>query len=233
MALPIQTAPTYTCTLPSTGETVKYRPFLVKEQKFLLLAKDGNPDEIVQSVINLIKATTFDKIDVESLTMFDLEYLFVKIRSKSVGETQQVKLMCSNNECKYATDVAINLDEVEVGEIPDINKTFMLTDDVGVELKFPSGIKMASVEGQEIQSQYETLLINCIDKIFDSENVYNAADFSEEEIKDFVENLTLAQTEQFQSFFESIPSVHKEAQWTCESCGTENSLTLRGLNSFF
>lgn len=233
MALPIQTAPTYTCTLPSTGETVKYRPFLVKEQKFLLLAQDGDTAEIVNSVINLIKATTFDKLDVDSLTMFDLEYLFLKIRSKSVGETQKVRLMCQDSACKFASDIDINLDDVEVGEMPDMETRFMLTDEVGVDLKWPSGVKMAAVEGSDPQTQFTTLLMASIDKIFDTENVYNSVDMDESELREFVENLTIIQTDQFTEFFENLPSIRKTVEWKCDSCGKDNELELKGLNSFF
>ena len=238
MALPIQTAPKYNCILPSDGKEVKYRPFLVKEQKMLLIAQEENDEaKIFEAVKDLIRSVTFEEIEPNELPLIDMEYLFLKIRARSVGETAKISIGCNDPECdgsgqKGSGEVVVNLDDVEVvGDEPE-NK-IMINDEVGIELKYPKVKDIQGLNDLDQGSQTIEVLKRSIQSVFDSENVYLASEQTDKELHEFVENLTVQQLEDVTVFFNEIPRLEKEVVADCKLCGKEIKKNLIGLQNFF
>ncbi len=234
MALPKQATPKYTCILPSDGQEVEYRPFLVAEQKNLLIAQEqGDDDAMFKAVKDLIETCTFGKCKPNLLPVIDMEYLFLKIRAKSVGETANLQVTCHDKECEGHGEVVINLDDVEVvGDEPE-NK-IMINDEIGVELRYPRIGDIDSANLQEGQmSQTIDMLKRCMVTVYDQENVFPTADSSTQELDEFVDTLSMSQMELISNYFGSIPQLKKEVKSECVSCGKEITTTIQGLNNFF
>lgn len=234
MGLPIQSAPTYKTVLPSDGREVKFRPFLVKEQKVLLLAKESeNKKESLEAVKTMINNVTFGEIDANELATIDLEWLFIKIRAVSVGETTTVKMKCQEDDCSGTGDVSINFDEVEVkGELVD--NTVMISDDVGVVLRLLRVQDTTEIEENEDENESIFKLLNkSIDRIFDAESVYERTDISDEDVDEFIENLTIGQVEKLTDFFQSAPRLEHDVEFKCEVCNSQQTRKLQGLANFF
>lgn len=230
MALPIMKVPEFSTKLPSTGKQIKYRPFLVKEEKILLMALEGkDKTEITGAIINLLKSCILTSgVNVEKLPTFDIEYLFLKIRSKSVGESVELNLAHSTGECKVRTLVEINLDQIEVDKKPQDGKV-MLTDTVGVMLRYPS---IADAEDVQEGSDYALRLIRkCVEYVFDENAVYN--EFTDEELDAWIGGLNKEQMLKIAEFFNGMPKLSHTAKWKCASCGKEDSVRIEGLQNFF
>ena len=233
MGLPIQKAPKHKCKL-SDGTEVTFRPFLVKEQKYLLLAKEGkSAEEVLLAIRNLITSITEEKVNAFKLPMFDLEYLFLKARAKSVGETSDMMFKCKS--CDGVTKVPVNIEEVEL-HYPEgkIENTIQLTDTLGVTLRYPDSENLAKADDMEDSGDRFLFLIkHGIHTIFDEETVYDTNDIQDSELTEFVESLTLEQVDKINVFFESMPTIQKVVEYKCDSCGTENESILKGLQNFF
>ena len=233
MALPIMTAPRYPVTLPSTGAKYTMRPYLVKEEKALLIALESqDPEQISLSVRNIISSCIEDDIDVNDLTVFDIEKLFLELRAISVGESISISGKCT--ECDEGTPLIINIKDIELSDLNRDAMVIQLGDDVGLTMKYPTlsiinNIKkdVTSVEG------VMELIIGCIDTIYDSNNVYDAKDEGHEAIENFVESLNSKQFTKIQGFFGNTPSLSYDLEFECGKCQHENRLELRGLQSFF
>ena len=233
MGLPIQAAPTYRCVLPSDGREITFRPFLVKEQKVLILARESEDSkETLEAVKTLISNVTEGEVNANELPMVDMEYLFIKVRSVSVGEHSTINLNCSNGECRGTGEVVINLEEIVVeGEFP--NDTVMINDNVGVVLKL---IQVKDVDGMEEMHQADQMVEivkRSIVRIFDEENVYEASETSDKDLNDFIENLSFKQLEILGGFFDSVPKLKKEVEFKCNLCESVQTRMLEGLQSFF
>ena len=238
MALPIQSAPTYKCVLPSDGREVTFRPFLVKEQKVLVIAKEGeDQSRSLASIKQMIKAvTSYDEnewLDVEKLPMFDIEYLFIKIRAVSVGETVKLNLTCQEEQCNGTGEVTVNLDDIQCTKPTGVEPKIMITDELGVVLRYPDWNLMEGVQKIDSNQQPIEMLKACITEIFDSESVYDADDISKKELSEFVDNLTFPQIEKLGEYFDDMPKVFYDASYKCNKCGKEQDRTLEGLQSFF
>ena len=233
MALPKQSAPKYTCILPSDGTEVEYRPFLVKEQKNLLLAQEqDNEKAMFKAVQDLIESVTFGKVKTQAMPVIDMEYLFLKIRSKSVGETANIKVTCTDPNCDGTGEAVVNLDDVEVvGDEPE--SKIMINDEVGIELKYPMVKDIEGIDKLDQGTQTIEMLKRSIVSIFDEEQVYMASDSSEQELQEFVENLTVGQLEEVTKFFDAIPRLQKEVVSECKLCGKDIKKTVVGLQNFF
>ena len=231
--LPIQSAPTYTCVLPSDGREIKFRPFLVKEQKVLVLARESeNAKETLEAVKTLISNVTFGEVNANELPMIDMEYLFIKIRSVSVGETSDILLNCSNGDCKGSGEVTINLDDVKVeGEFPD--DTIMITDELGLVLKLMKVKDIGGLDELNEADQVIELLKRSIVRIFDAENVHEASDINSKDLDEFIDNLAFGQLEKLGDYFDKAPKLQKEVEFKCNTCETINTRMLEGLQSFF
>tara|TARA_B100000287_G_C20569184_1_gene755808 strand:- start:265 stop:966 length:702 start_codon:yes stop_codon:yes gene_type:complete len=233
MALPKQSAPKYTCILPSDGTEVEYRPFLVKEQKNLLLAQEqDNEKAMFKAVQDLIESVTFGKVKTQAMPVIDMEYLFLKIRSKSVGETANIKVTCTDPNCDGTGEAVVNLDDVEVvGDEPDTK--IMISDELGVELRYPRIMDLEKSQGLDPAASTIEMLKNSMVTIFDEEEVYTVADASTNELNEFVESITMTQLELLTEFFNSIPALEIDVESNCNKCQRDITTKLRGLNSFF
>ena len=232
MALPKQTAPKYTCILPSDGREIEYRPFLVKEQKVLLLAQEQEDDAAMFRAVQDLITNVCEDVKSETLPVIDMEWLFLKIRSKSVGETANIKLSCTDPKCDGTGEAVVNLDDVEVvGDQPE--SKIMLNDEIGIELRYPRVSDVNQVQGKDQATQTLEMLKNSIVKIFDEENVYPTADASTNELNEFVEGLTMQQLEKITAYFDSIPSLQLDVESKCTTCDRELKTTAKGINSFF
>lgn len=233
MALPIQSAPTYRTLLPSSNEEVKYRPFLVKEQKLLILARESEDQrQQLESVKELITACTFGEIDANTIAAVDLEWLFLQIRSKSVGENITVNLKCSDTECKGTGEVHIDIEKVEVtGEAS--NEPIMITDSVGVNLKLLTVDGVQDLFGKSQDEQIIGVLKASIARIFDNEQIFERVDISDSDLNDFIDNLTIDQLAKLTDWFEKSPKISFDASYKCNICDKQSTRRLEGIQSFF
>lgn len=231
MPLPKIETPTYELTLPSTGELIEYRPFLVKEEKILLLAQEsGEAKDIMRALKQIVASCTFDKVSPNDVPQYDLEYVFLQLRAKSVGETSKFSVKCEH--CSEYNEVEVDLSTVEV-TFPlqkDANK-IQLTDNIGVILQPISFEKIEDIDS--IADNFTKILALSIAQIYDQTQVYNSSDVSEKELIEFVESLSRTQVSKIEHFLENQPYLAKDIQFTCKACGKPNSVTLKGLDAFF
>lgn len=233
MALPKLNAPKYELTIPSTGKRVEFRPYTVKEEKILLIAKSSeDPKQMVRAIRDMIVACTYEAIDIKKLTMFDFEYIFLQLRGKSVGETAQIRVACT--KCTNYSDFDLDVANIEVtGDIKRDMKV-QLTNDIGVVLKWPSFDMAEKYAGKE---QTETLafemLLDCIESIYDKNDVYPAAEQTTAELNEFIDSLSSAQFKKLSDMLDKLPQVSTEVEFKCMSCGHMNKTFIKGLQSFF
>jgi len=235
MALPqLNTTPKYELKVPSTGKTIKFRPFLVKEQKVLLIAYESQDRRaIIQSMLDTIKACA-DDVDLKKLTTFDVDYIFTQIRAKSVGEVVELNMQCT--QCETNNEVKVNLEEVKM----DVKKQDMLievTSDITVKLKYPDYnffIRNPKILTSESRAEVITdLIISCIDSVQTADENINIADEPREEVETFIESLTTSQFEKISEFVQGLPKMSHEVNFTCVNCKHENTRKLEGLEDFF
>lgn len=238
MALPVQNTPIYTTVIPSTKESIKFRPFLVKEQKTLLLAQQSEDINVMADTLkDVIRLCVKSNIDVEKLAIFDLEYIFSQIRAKSVGEN--VELLFSCDDCtdeKARVKISIDLTKLKVETDPLHQTKLDLFDDVGIVMKYPSINVLNVLEKYGVDAEIDLvfdIVCQCIDYIYDSKEVYRADEQTKEELTTFVNNLTTDQFNKIESFFETMPKLRQKVNYTCPMCSKEHNKVLEGLNSFF
>ena len=227
MALPVLETPTYEINLPSTNQKVSYRPFLVKEHKVLMTLSKSSNNEIYRTVNDLIDSCTFGKIDKEKLTSFDTEYIFLNIRSKSIGEKIKLKLICT--KCKDELPTVINLNEVEI-EKEEISHDIKLRNNTVMKLRFPKFYeKMNIVEGSE--DDIIERVADCIVNVKTDDNFYD--DFTKEDANNFLLQLTTDEFTQIEDFFGKMPKVVLKTQAECKKCNIISKTKLQGLHDFF
>ena len=236
MALPKLTTPTYELELPSTDEKIKYRPFLVKEEKILMMAMESKSSaDITQAVKDIVNECTFNKIDISSMPMFDVEYIFLQIRSKSVGEVSKLKLLCPDDEKTYA-DVELDLNQVKVQVGDDHTNKIELGDDKGMIMRYPTidSFKESGIKNITATNMLE-VISTCILQIFEKkgEKVYDPKDQTQKELTDFIEQLSTKQFKDVQKFFETMPKLKHEITIKNPKTKKESKITLTGLNDFF
>ena len=236
MALPKIGYPTYELELPSTGKTVKYRPFLVKEEKVLLMALEGKDEKhIVSAVKDLIKNCVISRIKVETLPSFDLEYLFLKIRAASIGELITLTVTCKDdNETKV--EAFINIDDVEVFKPEGHDTKIQLSDEMGIIMKYPS--MQQFVDREFLQKEMKTeevydFISDSIEQIFTDDEVFDKTTTSKKEFRTFVDGLTTKQFESIQQFYVTCPKLTHTFKVTNPNTGKESEYTIEGLQSFF
>ena len=231
--LPKLETPTYSVVLPSTGEQVEYRPFLVKEEKILMIAQESNDNSAMMKALkNIIKACTFNKVNPSKCTTYDIEYLFLKLRAVSVGETAELQFKCE--ECGEYNTVEINLNDIEL-VYPDENPEtdIKLTENVGIKLKPVSVDDVETLSDINNPKNFTKAIAAVIDVIYDQENVYKVSDTSEKEVLEFIDNLSHTHLEKIQGFIEKQPQLKYTVEYTCSKCGHENKVELIGMQSFF
>ncbi len=236
MALPKLGVPQYELSMPSTGKTVKYRPFLVKEEKVLLLAMESQEEkQVIDAVKNVLKSCVISRIKVDQLPSFDLEYLFLKIRAAAIGEVIEMTVTCTDDGETSAT-ATINIDEVEVIKEEGHDRKIMLTDTTGILMKYPSMDRF--IESQFLNKGIDadhifSFIAEHIEQIFDEEEVYDSSTTSKKEFREFVESLTTKQFESIQKFYETMPRLSHTFTVVNPNTGNECEYTIEGLQSFF
>ena len=235
MALPQVSLPTYELEVPSTGKKIKYRPFVVKEEKILLLAlESGDDKQIEDAVRTLLKNCIQSRVKLEDLAIFDLEYIFLNIRAVSVGEVVEMLLTCEDDgetQIRYN----LNLTEVEVSKPEGHDSKIMLSDTMGVIMKYPSFEEFVKVSiiGKDTSSEVIDIMARCVDQIFDGEDVYDSSTTSKKEFVQFIEGLTNKQFEDVQSFFSEMPQLKHEIKLKNPNTGVDNEFVIQGLTNFF
>ena len=237
MALPKVETPTYELTLPSQDIKVKYRPFLVKEEKILLMAMEsGKENEIYDATKQIVDSCTFNSLDTENLPMFDLEFIFLNIRARSVGEISKFKVLCPDDKKTYA-DVEVDLTKVEV-QVDDEHTNRIIVDEkrqLGVVLKYPTMQVLKSgtnLDNASMDTVFD-MLTTCVDHIFEGEKTYPAKDSTAQEIKEFFESLSQESFAKIKKFFDTMPRVRHEFEVTNPKTNVKSKITLSGLNDFF
>ena len=237
MALPrLNENPQYELVIPSTKEKVNFRPFLVKEQKVLLIAYESQDrKQILSAMLNTLENCIHENSDVKKLSTFDVDYMFTMIRSKSAGETTTLLFKCK--ECQTENEVVIKLDEIGV-DVKEQNMRIDLTDKIAVKMRYPSYefFLNNSILMDESKTQSELLLasiVGCLEAVETEEERIDLSDESEEEINQFLESLTASQFEKISEFAVNLPAMTKNIEYTCNNCGTKNERMLRGLEDFF
>lgn len=233
MGLPIQKAPEYFCVLPLSEKEVKFRPFLVKEQRNLLLLQDGETKETYNILKTLINDVTMEQIDIDDLPIADLEYLFLQIRCKSVGETADLLIPCKDTECIGKTPVAVNLNEIEIDTSNLPEKRLELSDNLGVILDFPKASVQESLTDEDDNKNFMEILKSSVVQIYDEENVYDLSEYSDTETGEFFESLTVAQIEKIADFLNNVPSLSYSIETVCPICSKDQVIELKGLENFF
>lgn len=231
--------PTFTLKVPSTEKTVRYRPFLVKDEKALMIAQQSEDTvTMVETLKEVIKSCVLDEIDVDSLAIFDIEYIFTQIRGKSVGEVIELLFSCDEDHGaandKAKSKVVLDLSQINVVRVPEHTNKIELFGDVGVVMKYPTITTTKKLEGDEtdIDVIFE-VIAESIDFIYQGENIYYAKEQSPQELLQFLNNLTSEQFIKIQKFFDTMPKVSTNIEYTCPVCGKHHKKVLEGLHSFF
>ena len=236
MALPKLNTPTYELEVPSTDEKIKYRPFLVKEEKILLMAMESKDNaQIINAVKDIVKSCTFDKVDVSTMPMFDMEYIFLNIRAKSVGEVSNLKILCPDDKKTYA-NVELDLTKVEVQVGDDHTNKIELTDDMGLIMTYPT-IDSFLDSGIETITANNMLDIigSCVLQIYEKngEKVYQGKDQTKKELTEFIEQMNSGQFRKVQSFFDTMPKLTHTVKVKNPKTKKTSEVKLTGLNDFF
>ena len=233
MALPKLDAPTYTLEVPSTGEKIKFRPFLVKEQKILMIAEESKDDnQIYNAMETLISSCTFGKIDVKTINLFDVEYIFLQLRAKSVGEKVELNLLCpDDNETRVPTEVDLTELDIDVGE--GHTDKIPLTNNITMHMKYPTldNIRTIDKNSGETSSVF-SILKSCIHEVHDGDTIYSRIDISDKDIDDFVDQFSTQQFEGVMKFFDTMPKVKMVVDVTNPNTKVTSKVTLEGMDSF-
>ena len=236
MALPRLNTPTYELEVPSTDEKIKYRPFLVKEEKILLMAMESKENaQIINAVKDIVSSCTFEKLNVATMPMFDMEYIFLQIRAKSVGEVSKLKILCPDDKKTYAS-VELDLTKVEVQVGDDHSNKIELTDDMGIIMTYPT-IDSFLESGIETVNASNMLDVvgSCVLQIYEEkgEKVYHAKDQTKKELTEFIESMNSGQFKKLQSFFDTMPKLTHTIQVKNPKTKKTSDVKLTGLNDFF
>ena len=236
MALPKLTTPTYELEVPSTDEKLKYRPFLVREEKILLIAlESGKSEDIITAIKDIVTECTYGKIDLGKMPMFDVEYVFLQIRSKSVGEVSTLKLLCPDDKETYV-NVDIDLSEIMVQVDEGHNPKIELTDEMGMIMTYPSIDTLNATGISSINaSNMLDVIGTCILQIYDKkgEEVFETKDQTKKEVSEFVESLNTKQFKEVQKFFDTMPKLKHTVELENPKTGVKSEIVLQGLNDFF
>ena len=236
MALPKLTTPTYELELPSTDEKIKYRPFLVKEEKILMMAMESKASaDITQAVKDIVNECTFNKVNISNMPMFDVEYIFLQIRSKSVGEVSKLKLLCPDDGKTYA-DVELNLNEVKVQVGDDHTNKIKLSDGMGMIMRYPTidSFKDSGIKNITATNMLE-VISTCILQIYEDngKKVFDPKDQTKKELTEFIEQLNSKQFKEVQKFFDTMPKLKHTIKVKNPKTKKESDIVLTGLNDFF
>lgn len=230
MALPLFEVPKYKLELPSNGKTVEYRPFLVKEQKILLMAAGAGIEEQAEAMLNVIDACTFGKLDVKRLASFDAEYIFLQLRSRSVGEKVDLNVTCGH--CSKSQPDVMDLDKVEVVKTQGHTNIIDISAELTIEMGYPNLLTMETHDDKNVDETIALIATN-IRGIYRGDEKYDSADYTLAEMIEFVESLSPQGLDKLEQFFATIPVLTQKITWRCMHCEKDNDITMTGLKSFF
>ena len=234
MALPKLDTPTYSLVLPSTGQEIKYRPFLVKEQKLLMMAQESKEQtNISETMSNVISSCTFNNINPNQIPLFDIEYIFLKIRSKSVGETQEIRVLCPDDGETYG-NVTLNLDEIEVQMTEGHTNEINLTDKIKIIMKYPQLKDMRGLDSIDtVQTeQIFSIMKYCIWEVHDGDKVYNRVDISDKDIEEFIDSFDNQQLESILNFFQTMPKIRHAVNLVNPKTNVTSEVIIEGIDNF-
>tara|TARA_B100001939_G_C16889067_1_gene594484 strand:+ start:356 stop:1063 length:708 start_codon:yes stop_codon:yes gene_type:complete len=233
MALPkLNSNPKYELNVPSTGTKVRFRPFLVKEEKALMIAMEsGNQKDALNGLVDTIHACAVDNLDTGMLTTFDIEYIFLQLRTKSVGETANVNLKCTS--CGTVNKITIPLDDIKV-DVPDIDKKIQLDTDISIEVDWPRFKDVVEMGGNDVSNADSAFNVigSCIKAIYTADERINVNEVSKEELQEFLESMNSAQFSKLKDFVELIPKLKHDVSFSCKNCASSNNITVEGVESF-
>ena len=231
MALPkLNSEPKYELIIPSLKKKVKFRPFLVKEEKVLMIAMEsGDQKDALNAILDTISVCIQDKINLNTLTTFDVEYLFLQLRAKSIGETAKVNIKCT--KCGTPNTVSIKLDDINI-ELPEIENTVKLDEKVSVELQWPPFKGLTEVNTDNSTESAFEMIANCIKIIYTEDERINVSEVSKEEIKEFLESMNTEQFSKLRDYIDKIPKLKHDVSFCCKNCASANTITLEGVESF-
>ena len=245
MALPKVSTPTYELTIPSSGEKVSYRPFLVKEEKTLLMAMESKDTAaMTKAMQDIITSCTDGEVKPKDLAPYDLEYFFLQLRGRSIGEIIEVGAPRPVNFeacCKEATEedvceLSINIDDIKIDTSKIKPSEIEISNKIGIKMKFPeidAIQKYSSVDGEMKAADIFKLIIECIEYISDGDDIFKAKDHTKKELNEFLDSLNTQQFNKIREFFESMPRLSHDVDWTCPKCEKSKTLTLMGIDAFF
>jgi len=231
MALPKLDTPTYSMTLPSTGEEIKYRPFLVKEQKLMLIAQDAkNVKETYNNLKQIIESCTFSKVDIDNSPIFDIEYMFLRVRSKSVGSKANISIVCPDDG-ETNQLVEVDLDEIDIQIDEEHTNKIIISDDITVIMKYPT-LKVTTIVEEDNASSMIDMITKCIHEIHHGETIYTSADMNDKEKKEFIESFSMQQFEKLTEFFDTMPKIRHYVKVKNPKTEVESEVLIEGLESF-
>lgn len=239
MALPKIDVPVYELKLPLSNSVIKFRPFLVKEQKNLLMALEADdPETIEKNIKQILINCTLTDIDIDNLPIVDIEYYFLNLRARSVGEIVDLRYKCNNevdgNLCNNIMETQLNIFDIKLKDIPENDDVIQMSEQIYVKLNYPkfSVIKNITNNGDSVDIALK-MIVDCIDYIYDGEQYYYASDTTKEELVEFVESLNQSQFNKLEQFFDNIPKLDKKIDMTCSKCGFQHTVYVEGLENFF
>lgn len=231
MSIPVVKVPTFTTTLPYSGDVIVFRPFLVKEEKILLMATESEKvDDVINSMDDIIQACTFGKVKLDDYCIADIQWLFLQIRGKSIGEEIDMMLVCG--KCSEKQPYTINVSEFET-VISKQNNTISVNNSVKVLLKYPTLSHYSLLYETNSEEIVYKVIVDCIEKIYDEDEMFVNEGNSNDELYEFINNLTPEQFEPFEKFFHNMPVLVKQTEFVCKKCDTLNTLNLDSINHFF
>jgi len=231
MSIPMVKVPKFTTTLPVSGEKIEFRPFLVKEEKILLLASESNKTEdAVVALKDIIEACTFGKVDISKYGLADMQWLFLQIRGKSVGEEMDLYLICGGCEAKQP--YVMNVSDFET-VVPPLKNIITLDSSTKVELRYPTLEHYAALFETNSEQTLYSVVADCIVKVYNEDEMFVNDGNSHDELLEFIDNLTPEQFAPFEGFYKNMPVLRKDITFTCKKCEQENRIVLDGINHFF
>lgn len=243
MALPKIDVPIFELKLPSTGKKIRFRPFTVKEEKlFLMATQDNDSKSAFNTVVQVLNNCILDDVNVEMLSMFDIEFLFLNLRARSIGEVVELSYKCNNDikkdsgethKCNNVVEMQINLLEIQPSIDEKHSNKIQLTDKLGIVMKYPNMQFLGNETSGDEFDMIIDLIVDCIDYIYDEDNIYYAKDSSREELLEFLDSLQSKELEKVKVFFDTLPKIKKDLEFKCNKCGYNENITLEGIQSFF
>ncbi len=236
--LPKLDVPIYSVNLISTGKPVRFRPFLVKEQKMFLMASESeDSNEMVNIIRQVLKNCVIDEIDIDSLPTFDLEYLFLNLRARSVEEVVDLRYKCNNvideKKCSGVVEFKLNLLQIEPTKNEKHKDKIQITENLGICFKYPTFDMLQKYEKLSENEIMIRILVDCIDYIYDKDQIYYSKDSSREELEEFIDNLQQKDLEKFKEFFDTMPEIKKDVHFKCPKCSYEEDIAIKGMQNFF